>query len=282
MEGSVKVFTESLNLFRLDTILLTLFALGVLYGFVSALRASSEGLARTFPNARLRIYQAVTVLTFLVYALGISCIVVLIIRPPQALLLTLGGSAAFAVGFALKDLAASIVAGLIVIFDRPFQVGDRVAFQDYFGDIESIGLRSVRLRTLTDDIVTVPSNLFMTNAVASGNAGALDMQVNCKVHISIHADLELARRLLRDVIVTSRYVYLEKPVVVLVEEFEIARQLSFRLTGKAYVIDVHHQKAFETDMVLRAARAFKEHGVSRPELESAPWHAVKAQGGDPA
>jgi small-conductance mechanosensitive channel len=266
MDVSSTVINDAIRLLRLDTILLSLLALGFLYGLASMLRGASEGLIKTFPSARLTVYQVLTVSTFLVYTLGITFIVVLIIQPPEGLLLALAGSAAVAVGFAFKDLASSVVAGLIVIFDRPFRVGDRVGFQDYYGDIVGIGLRSVRLNTLTDDLVTIPNNLFLTEAVASGNAGALDMQVNCHFHVSLEADLERVRELIREVVVTSRFVYLEKPVVVLVEEVEVGRQLVYRLTAKAYVIDVGYQKDFETDLTLRAARAFKDQGVVRPKF----------------
>lgn len=266
MDVNSAVINDAVRLLKLDTILLTLLALAFLYGLATALRGAAEGLIKTFPSARLTVYQVLTVLTFLVYTLGVILIVVLIVQPPKGLLLALAGSAAVAVGFAFKDLASSIVAGLIVIFDRPFRVGDRVGFQDYYGDIVAIGLRSVRLNTLTDDIVTIPNNLFLTEAIASGNAGALDMQVSCNFHVSLEADLVGIRELLREIVVTSRYVYLEKPVVVLVEETEVARQLVYRMTTKAYVIDVRYQKDFETDLTLRAARAFKERGVPRPKF----------------
>lgn len=63
---------------------------------------------------------------------------------------------------------------------------------------------------------------------------------------------------------TSCYVYLEKPVAITVQEVEVAHQLAFRLTAKAYVLDVHYQKAFETDLTVRGARVLAEHGVPRP------------------
>ena len=66
------------------------------------------------------------------------------------------GTLAVSIGFALKDLAASFIAGLTVMIDSPFQVGDRVTFEGNYGDIITIGLRSVRMRTLTDDIITIP------------------------------------------------------------------------------------------------------------------------------
>lgn len=279
MDANSVAFNDALRLLQLDTIMMTLVALIFLYGLAAALRGASEGMARTFPNARLSIYQGLTILNFLIYALGITAIIVLIIRPPQGLMLALGGSTAVAVGFAFKDLASSIVAGLIVIFDRPFRVGDRVAFQSYYGDIVAIGLRSVRLNTLTDDIVTIPNNLFLTEAIASGNAGALDMQVQCSFHVSLQADLDQVRYLIREVVVTSRYVFLEKPVDIVVEEVEVAFQLAYRLTAKAYVIDVHYQKAFETDMAVRAARSFREHAVPRPNSPQPGIPSSEGHGG---
>ena len=54
-------------------------------------------------------------------------------------LLALGGTIAVSVGFALKDFVSSIVAGLIILVDRPFQVGDRVSFDGWYGEIIHIG-----------------------------------------------------------------------------------------------------------------------------------------------
>ncbi|CAH8191972.1 Small-conductance mechanosensitive channel [Vibrio aestuarianus] len=78
-------------------------------------------------------------------------------RINDQILALIGGTLAVSVGFALKDLAASFIAGLTVMIDRPFQVGDRVTFEGNYGDIITISLRSVRMRTLSDDIITIPT-----------------------------------------------------------------------------------------------------------------------------
>ena len=93
------------------------------------------------------------------------------VPPHPEVALAIGGTAAVSLGFALKDLLSSIVAGLIILVDRPFQVGDRVTFDGWYGEITHIGLRSVRLLTLDDTQVTIPNNKFLTDLVASGNAG---------------------------------------------------------------------------------------------------------------
>ena len=54
-----------------------------------------------------------------------------------------------------KDIALSIVAGVMIMFDRPFQVGDRVSFGGEYGDVTVIGLRSVKLRTLDEEATRI-------------------------------------------------------------------------------------------------------------------------------
>lgn len=79
------IFHQALKLFEFQTVLLTMVALGFLYALATALRGTAEGLATTFPSARLTIYQGVTILTFLTYALGVTATVIFIVRPPQGL-----------------------------------------------------------------------------------------------------------------------------------------------------------------------------------------------------
>lgn len=224
-------------------------------------------LMELFPTHRFSIYQAKTLFSFSVYILGSLVLLVGVVQPPREVLLAATGSVALALGFALKDVAASILAGLVLLFDRPFVVGDRVAFAGVYGEIVEIGLRSVRLKTLDDNMVTIPNARFMSEVVASGNAGALDMMVVCNFHLALDADIERAREIIHEVIVTSRFAYLEKPVVITVEEIEVAQRLALRLQAKAYVLDVVYEKAFQTDIVIRTAKLFVRDGISRPVMQ---------------
>ena len=234
------------------------------------MRRLSQKLMEKIPSRRFLILQTSTLITFLWYFGGAYWMIVGILQPPNEMLLALGGSAAVAVGFALKDVAASIIAGLILLFDRPFQVGDRVSFGDTYGEIVSIGLRSVRLSTLDDNLVTIPNSRFITEVVSSGNAGALDMMVVCDFHVALDANLELAQQLIHEAIVTSRFVYLKKPVTFAINEVVIAERLAIQIRAKSYVLDVHYEKAYQSDIVMRVSRLFVEHGIARPQRNSSP------------
>jgi small-conductance mechanosensitive channel len=172
-----------------------------------------------------------------VYLVTIVSVILLSFSISREVLALLGGTAAVAVGFAMKDLAASVVSGVMIMFDRPFQLGDRVAFAGEYGDIVTIGLRSVKLRTLDDSIVTIPNNRFMTDVISCGNYGVLDMQIMIDFHIGIDQDLQRAREIVREAAIVSAFVHLPKPVTVTVSQLLLDGLVAMRLRLKAYVLD---------------------------------------------
>ncbi|MEM9492389.1 MAG: mechanosensitive ion channel domain-containing protein [Myxococcota bacterium] len=219
-----------------------------------------------FSERRLFAQQLNTILRFVIYILAITMVVTSVINLEREAVLALSGAIAVTVGFALKDLASSVLAGITILFDRPFQVGDRVTVAGHYGEISTIGLRSVRMITLDDSLVTIPNNRFLTEVVISGNAGALDMQIVMDFFVALDTDIAVAKRIVYEAVRTSRFVYLEKPVVVLVNDLIQANYLATRLRAKAYVLDVHYEKAFESDVTERVKQSFLGQGIRPPSV----------------
>ncbi len=259
--GGIGEFAQLFNLGKIFSLFLCVL---ILWSLVYFLNKMSKSIGQHFPARRLLVLQIVTIISFAIYIGGGFLIVYGVLRPPKELLIALGGSAAVAIGLSLKDLVASLVAGLILLFDRPFQVGDRVSFGSTYGEIQSIGLRAVRLVTLDDNLVTIPNSRFVTDVVASGNAGALDMMVCVDFYVDIQSDLDFAREIIFETVVTSRYVFLKKPITIVAMERVLAERLSVELKAKAYVLDVKYEKAFQTDIVMRVEAAFREAAILRP------------------
>lgn len=252
---------------RIDKILLFLFLITCIFFFIKLINSWSQKLQHRFTGQRLTILQITTVITFVTYVCGVLFVFYLVFQPSRDLLIAFGGSAAVAFGFALKDLVGSMIAGFILLFDRPFQVGDRVSFGDIYGEIKTIGLRSVRLATLDDNLVTIPNSKFLTDVVASGNSGALDMMVVVNFHLSIYQNLEDVRKILYEVVITSIYVYLEKPVTIVFEEVAQSNQFVIKASVKAYVIDVKYEKDFLSDITTRANFVLNSHKILRAAVD---------------
>jgi small conductance mechanosensitive channel len=81
-----------------------------------------------------------------------------------------GGAIALAVGFAAQDLLGNFVAGVFILKDKPFEVGDWIEWSGNSGRVEEIDLRVSRVRTFDNELVTVPNgdlaNSAVTNPVA--------------------------------------------------------------------------------------------------------------------
>lgn len=233
---------------------------------VRILSGTLKRLGDRFTHRRLLLNQVATLMRFVLYLGGIALATTFSIKLSRELLLAIAGTAAVTIGFALKDLAASILAGIIIIVDRPFQVGDRVSFGGAYGEINAIGLRSVRLVTLDDNVVTIPNNKFLTEQVSSGNWGALDMLIQMDFFIGADQDIAHAKRILEQCLTSNRYVYVKKPWVVLVNQVLVQSHVAVRLRAKAYVLDVQYEKAFETDVTERVLAAFREHEILPPAV----------------
>jgi len=84
--------------------------------------------------------------------------------PVTALLggLGIGG---MAIAFAAKDAIANVFGSFTVIADRPFEVGDWIISNQCEGTVETVGIRSTRIRTFDHSVITIPNNLLVTTVV---------------------------------------------------------------------------------------------------------------------
>ncbi len=245
------------------------FAVVVLVTGVVLVRFSTrflDQLGERFTDRRLVLKKVAALSRFVIYLLVVVVISTSVLALESEALLAVAGSIGVAVGFAFKDLLASVIAGVILLIDQPFQVGDRVSFGSYYGEITEIGLRSVRLVTLDDSHVTIPNALFLSEAVASANAGQLDAMVVVPVYIAAAEDYETAQEIVREAALTSAYVYVEKPVVTLVSDEFMGERFVTVIRLKAYVFDARYEKAFSSDITRRVKAAFRESGIRGPDL----------------
>ena len=223
-----------------------------------------HNLSQSIAERRLTFQRANAFFHFFVYLMTVVIIMMFSFDLSPEVIALFGGAAVVAVGFATRDLLASLVAGVLIIFDKPFQLGDRVTFGGEYGDVTSIGLRSVKLRTLDDCTVTIPNNLFLSEVTSSANSGHLEMQTVVDFYIGLDQDVHRARDLIRVAAATSRYIYLPLPIKVVASQQPLDGCIAMKIRLKAYVLDTKYEKDFQTDIVLRAHRSFEENKILPP------------------
>ncbi len=225
-----------------------------------------DTLGKRFTSQRLLFQKAESFARFAIYLTAGALAIAFSFRINETVLALVGGTLAVAVGFALRDLVAAMIAGVTIMLDRPFQVGDRVQFAGEYGDVTAIGLRSIRIQTLDDNTVTIPNNKVLTDVTSCGNYGALDMQVGVDFFIGIDQDVTLAEQLAKEAMLTSQYIYLPKPVVVLAKQVIREQYVAIQLRAKGYVLDIKYEKAFESDVSKRVLDAFSRCNILPPSM----------------
>ncbi len=230
-----------------------------------ALEWLSGLLARRFSRYRMQVTGMFPVARILVWAIAVYLVTVDVIRPPQAQLLALLASIGLAVGLAAQDVIRNLISGILILFERPFRAGDMVAIGEHYGEIVAIGLRSVQMRTFDDNLVTIPNATVMGQSIANSNAGALDEMVVVKFTVPASLDVQAVKALAWEAAACSPYVYLKKPIAVVIEDV-FDRTFLTRYSVKAYVLDVRLERVFYSDVLERIKRELIAQGLLTEDL----------------
>lgn len=105
------------------------------------------------------------------------------------------GVAGIAVGFAAQDSVANVIAGILIFWDKPFQVGDWIETEAEYGRVSEITLRSTRIRTMRNTFVVIPNNRII-NATLENYTKRGALRVDVPLSIAYKEKIAEARRVL--------------------------------------------------------------------------------------
>lgn len=206
---------------------------------------------------RLYILPSMPVLRIFFLILAIMIIIPLIIKPTFQNLVAILGVVGLALGFAFKDYISSIIAGITVIYERCYRPGDWVKIDDAYGEIKSLGLRTLKLVTSDDTVVTIPHTKIWNTNIYNANDGKRELLCVADFYFHPNHDASQLRQKLYDVALTSPYINLERPIMVVVAEKPWGTH--YRL--KAYPIDGRDQFQFISDLTVRGKTALSKMDV---------------------
>ena len=210
---------------------------------------------------RLYVLGAEPVARLLIIVVAIAWIVPILFNVTLQNFLLIAGAISVAIGFAFKDYVSSLLAGVIALFERPYRAGDWVRVGDDYGEVRHVGMRSLRLVTPDDDLVTVPHLKLWDENVSTSNDGANTLMCVAKFHVAGAHDARALRSALQDVALTSAYLEYARPVAVIVNQ----ETWGTRYQVKAYPFDLRDQFLFISDLTVRGKEAIRELGAQEAE-----------------
>jgi CRP-like cAMP-binding protein len=176
-------------------------------------------------------------------------------------LLTAVGISSIVLGLALQNTLDNVMAGIAVLFERPFQVGDWVTVGSITGEVMEMNWRSVRVRTRGRDLVVVPNSVI-------GKETLINLSRPTRVHAETHVlgfsyddPPNKAKRVLLQVVRSTRGVLAEPaPAIRTVNyaAYSIEYQVRF------FIDDYARQQEINDEFMTRVWYAAKRNGLTIP------------------
>lgn len=165
------------------------------------------------------------------------------------------------IGFGLQNVTANFISGLIVMFERPISVGDRVEVAGIEGDVIEINIRSTKIRTLNNISIIVPNTEFVSNNVVNYSHGDPTFRLDVNVGVSYSSDLDKVLKALNEVAEAHPGVMRTPPHQVHLTEFGDS---SWDMQLRVWIHNVKERYIMRNELHQAIVRKFDEAGVEIP------------------
>jgi small-conductance mechanosensitive channel len=165
------------------------------------------------------------------------------------------------IGFGLQNLTSNFISGLILLFEQPIKVGDRVTVGDTEGDVEEINMRSTTVRSLNNISIIVPNSEFISSTVVNWSHSDAKIRLDINVGVSYDSDLEMVLQSLREVADENEEVLKDpKPEVLLVEFADSSWNMRLRV----WINDPKRHQQVRSEINCAIVRKFRANDVEIP------------------
>ena len=203
---------------------------------------------------------------FIVVALGIVLALDLLglnIAP----LLAGAGVMGLALSLAAKDTLSNLIAGVLLIMDRPFKVGDRIELwtapneTGTWGDVIEIGLRATKIRNPDNLVIVVPNSQIMVRDIVNYTMSGEDIRLRIPFSVAYESDIDRAKVLLIEAAKQVEGVKLSPEPIVIVRGFGPS---DVQIQLRVWILEARMRRRIADEITGKAVSAFADAGVEIP------------------
>jgi potassium efflux system protein len=172
------------------------------------------------------------------------------------------GAVGVGLGLGLKDLANNFISGLFLLIERPLRSGDIVKVGAHEGEVSSIGMRSLTLRTFDNQMVIIPNSTVTNEAFTNWTHQDRVLRTTLVIGISYDSDPHAAKAIIERALREHEAVLAEPEPTVLLWEFADS-SINFRIY---YFVDIGQHSGLKTrdQLLFTIWDRFKDAGISIP------------------
>lgn len=187
------------------------------------------------------------------------------------------------IGFGLQNIASNFISGLIILFERPIKVGDRVLIEDILGDVIEIKMRATIVKTLDNEHIIIPNSFFLEDKVM--NRSAEDPRLRLRVNFGVSYDSDVFQ--VRDTALRVAFDLMKEYPEILRNpeprvDFLEYGDSSLNFVLFIWIINPQNEMVIKSSARYRLFKAFKEEAIEIPfpqrdlHIRSVDYKAVEA------
>ncbi|MEO1254091.1 MAG: mechanosensitive ion channel domain-containing protein [Bacteroidota bacterium] len=174
----------------------------------------------------------------------------------------LAGALGVGIGFGLQNITDNFISGIIILFEKPIKVGDRIVVGDIEGDVINISVRATTILTNENVSIIVPNSEFISSRVINWSHNDRNIRFDIPVGVSYQENPEEVKKILMKVAEENKHVLTLPEPLVFFDEFADS-SLNFTL---AVWTSTHTDKPrrLKTELYFSIFEKFKEKGIEIP------------------
>ncbi|MTI82886.1 MAG: mechanosensitive ion channel [Firmicutes bacterium] len=165
------------------------------------------------------------------------------------------------IGFGIQNIVSNFISGLIILFERPIKVGDRIKLVDLHCDVEHINIRSTVVRTRNNEHIIIPNSEFIENQVVNWSYGDPQIRQQILVGVAYDSNVRMVEKLLLDAAAEHEQILNDPPPRVDFLNFGDSA-LDFRLLY--WIPNPVIRTRVKSALNFKINDLFQEHGVEIP------------------
>lgn len=177
------------------------------------------------------------------------------------------GVAGIAIGFAAKDTLSNLIAGVLLIIDRPFEIGDRIEVwtapsgSSTWGDVIDIGLRATKIKTTDNIVIIIPNNEIMKRDIINYTITSSKIRIRVNIGIAYDTNIQKAKDIIFKVADSAEWIAKDPPPKTVVRNFG---ESSVDLQLRVWINDARKRMDTISYVTDKVKEAFDKEGIEIP------------------
>ncbi|MCV9385448.1 mechanosensitive ion channel family protein [Reichenbachiella ulvae] len=262
LQGKLENWLENLTA-MLPNLVVAVLVVVFFYFIAKLLRAVAKKLLDRFveKGAISNLFSAIIYLI----TMGVGLIIALnLLKLEQTVTSLLAGAGiiGLALGFAFQDITANFIAGVLMAFRKPIQVGDIISTSNYTGTVEEIDLRATIIRTFQGLHVIIPNKDVFQTPVTNFTK-TYDRRIDLEVGVSYAEDLERVRDIAIGAVSKLPYLLPGQEVKLFYHEFGDS-SINFTIMLWIHYPDEPGYLRARSEAIIAIKKAFDQNGITIP------------------